>query len=103
MTPKLYIAPSSIPEYQRVSFSPLRLSAHSLAIETGRWSRIPRESRVYSCGEGVQTEAHVLAECEKTEHSRRASELSSFTIPELFSQCDNYVCEYVFYSVQEFK
>ena len=33
-----------IPDYLRVSFSRLRLMFHNLKIETGRWSRIPRES-----------------------------------------------------------
>ena len=34
-----------IPEYMRISFSRLRLSAYRLKIETGRWSRLPRDQR----------------------------------------------------------
>ena len=39
-----------VPEYLRVSFTRLRLSSHRLRIETGRWSRIPRENRLCACG-----------------------------------------------------
>ena len=51
-----------IPEYMRVSFSRLRLSAHRLKIETGRWSRLPRDQRLCPCGQ-VQDEAHALQWC----------------------------------------
>ena len=36
----LYSSPVYIPDYLRISFSCLRLMAHSLKVETGRWSRI---------------------------------------------------------------
>lgn len=53
-----------IPEYKRIAFSRFRLSSHRLAIETGRWSRIPREERFCKCPEkSVQTEEHVLCQC----------------------------------------
>ena len=38
-------------------------SSHRLKIETGRWSRIPRDQRTCVCNEGVQTEEHVLTAC----------------------------------------
>ena len=43
-----------IPEYLRVTFSRLRLSAHRLKIETGRWARLPREQRLcmWKCAGG---------------------------------------------------
>ena len=34
-----------VPEYSRKAFTRLRLSSHKLKIETGRWSRIPKEAR----------------------------------------------------------
>ena len=34
-----------VPEYNRKAFTRLRLSSHKLKIETGRWSRIPKEAR----------------------------------------------------------
>ena len=49
----------TVPEFQRTVFMRLRLSAHSLRTETGRWALIPRENRLCGCG-AVQTEAHVL-------------------------------------------
>ena len=43
-----------------------RTGSHSLAIETGRYSNTPRENRLCSCGEGIQTVWHVFAECSRT-------------------------------------
>ena len=34
---------TAVSEYERLSFTRMRLSAHNLAIETGRWGRKPRE------------------------------------------------------------
>ena len=54
-------------ERERVSWFRLRLSAHSLPIEEGRWNRrgrhrLPVEERLCGCGE-IQTEAHVFQQC----------------------------------------
>ena len=59
-----------VPEHCRVAFSRMRTSSHRLRIETGRWSRTPREHRICQCGNGVQDEQHVLRECQLTEHLR---------------------------------
>ena len=48
-----------VPEYNRKAFTRLRLSSHKLKIDTGRWSRIPKEARRCPCGE-IQTEEHML-------------------------------------------
>ena len=61
-------------ELHRVSWTRLRLSAHSLAIEEGRWNRrgrgrLPIEERLCTCG-SVQTERHVIEECPRTQHIR---------------------------------
>ena len=53
------------PEYKRIALTRLRLSAHQLKIETGRWSRIPRDQRRCKCG-GIEDEAHVLFHCPNT-------------------------------------
>ncbi len=51
-------------EYQRISFTRLRLSSHKLRIETGRWQRLQRQDRVCDCSLGsVQDELHVLTQC----------------------------------------
>ena len=56
----------AVMEHQRIYTTRFRLSAHNLAIETGRWSRIPREERLCQCGTGVQTEEHVIIQCPLT-------------------------------------
>ena len=56
-------------ESDRVIFTRLRLSSHDLAIEKGRWSRIPREHRLCPCGH-VQTEEHIVCYCNQTAHVR---------------------------------
>ena len=56
-------------EYLRVSFTRVRLSSHRLMIETGRWSRIPRENRLCACGV-IQDEAHVIQVCPNVGHIR---------------------------------
>lgn len=98
LTPTVYLVPSSVPEHHRVAYSRLRLSAHSLAIETGRWSRIPPERRLCSCG-SVQTENHVLCVCPETEPLRtRYADSLDFALPDIFS--NNYdvqtVCMFIY-------
>ena len=56
----------AVDDYLRIAFTRFRTSSHRLKVETGRWSRIPRERRLCRCGEGVQTEEHVLVNCELT-------------------------------------
>ena len=57
------------PEPYRIAYTRLRLSSHHLKIETGRWSRIPREERLCPCG-SVQDEVHVLLYCPLLENIR---------------------------------
>ena len=63
------------------------MSAHSLAVEVGRWNRrgrgrLPLEERLCPCGE-IQTERHVTQHCILTEHLR---EMYNFAhIQDLFS------------------
>ena len=67
----IYTTNMFIPDYQRESFSRLRLMSHNLKIETGRWSRIPPERRVCRCDNiQPQTEAHVLIDCNLTQNIR---------------------------------
>ena len=51
----------TIPDFLRISFTRFRLSSHMLKIETGRWSRTPREERLCKCGTSLQNEQHVFA------------------------------------------
>ena len=64
-----------------MSWTKLRLSAHSLAIETGRWNRrgrgrLPIEERLCQCGQ-IQTERHVVETCILSQHVRDIHSLSS--------------------------
>ena len=63
----------SIPEYARIDFTRLRTGSHRLKVETGRWSRIPRERRLCSCEkEEVQDEIHVIESCPHLSNLRLA-------------------------------
>ena len=70
---------SDIPEPARIAFSRIRLSSHYLRIETGRWSRIPRENRTCICGNYIQTEEHVLLHCIITQPLRDTYRFLDFT------------------------
>ena len=72
----------SIPEYKRVHFTRLRISAHNLMIEKGRWSRLPRERRLCECGE-IQTEEHVIKDCTLINHIRNRYSLM-YKLPDCF-------------------
>ena len=67
-----------LPEHKRIALTRIRLSSHHLKIETGRWSRIPRDQRLCSCGE-VQTEEHVLCFCDRSSHLRQVYPQLTFT------------------------
>ncbi len=63
----VYTYPESIHDYLRIAFSRLYLSTHCLRVETGRWTRTPREFRVCLCDNvSLQDENHVMFNCHKT-------------------------------------
>ena len=67
----IYTKASSIPDFQRVAFSRLRLCSHNLISEKGRWSRTPADRRTCPCDHrSVQNEYHVLLVCQRTAHIR---------------------------------
>ena len=80
-----------INEHHRVAFTRFRVSAHSLAVEVGRWNRrgrgrLPLEERLCVCGH-IQTEEHVVEQCNLTQHLRNTHGFSN--IPDLFSDIYN--------------
>ena len=80
---KMYIARENIVERYRIAFTRLRLSGHSLAVETGRWNRrgrgrLPLEERLCPCGD-VQTELHVFESCPMTQQLRQSYYIVSLT------------------------
>ena len=94
-----------IPDYQRISLSRIRLMSHNLKIETGRWSRIPRERRVCQCdGSQLQTEAHVLIYCPLTDSIRHRYPELIFSIINILLTDVNHLkllCKYA-YEILEF-
>ena len=85
----------AVNDLHRVAWSRLRLSAHSLAIEEGRWNRrgrgrLPEEERLCSCGE-IQTEAHVIEQCHRTAHLRQQH--GFLTVEELMTKNISQLCE----------
>ena len=60
-----------IADYRRIEMTRFRVGSHKLKVETGRWSRVPREERTCSCGVGgIQDEEHVVFHCEYTNDLR---------------------------------
>ena len=93
----MYMSYPIIPEVHRIAASRLRLGAHRLKIETGRWSRLPRELRLCTCGE-VQTELHALCQCPLTQHIRDLYPYLDFTnLNSLMSNPDTMnICKFCF-------
>ena len=70
----IYKGDVKVNEIERISWTRMRLSAHSLAIESGRWNRrgrgrLPVEERLCTCGQ-IQSEKHVIEECPRTRQIR---------------------------------
>ena len=61
-----YTNVKNITENERILITRFRTGSHSLAIEIGRFSNIPRANRLCICGGGVQTMWHIFAECQWT-------------------------------------
>ena len=58
--------PQEILETERIMVTRFRTGSHSLSIELGRYSNIPRLERKCCCGTSVQTLWHVFSECPLT-------------------------------------
>ena len=98
VSPKLYTdSELNILDHERVHYTRLRTSSHNLAIEMGRWSRIPRDERWCKCGSSVQSEQHVLLECPLTRHLRDESVgvLSFTSLNDLFNSDSSCMIKYV--------
>ena len=79
-----------VPDYLRVCLTRLRLMSHNLKIETGRWSRLPREDRVCQCDRiSVQDEKHVLLDCPMSAQVRRRYQLLPFESVNSLMKCNN--------------
>ena len=95
----IYSSKTTVNDIERISWSKLRLSAHSLAIETGRWNRrgrgrLPREERLCQCG-SVQTEHHVVEDCPLSQQVRTSYNITSLSDIVCESQDYSMVCHLV--------
>ena len=86
-------------ERHRTAFTQLfRVSAYSLAVETGRWNRrergrLPLEERLCGCS-SVQTEVHVVNICPLTEPIRMLYNINNI---QNVLMCDaGRVCEFIY-------
>ena len=59
-------------EIERILITRFRTGSHSLLIETGRYhnARTPRDQRMCSCKEEIQTVHHILIKCKVLQHLR---------------------------------
>jgi hypothetical protein len=78
-THEMYSRQSHVFEQHRIATTRILVGSHLLKVETGRWSRIPRENRTCSCGNAVQTEDHVLINCPETDNLRQRFSQLPFT------------------------
>ena len=97
---KIYSSDNYIPDFIRKEFTRLRLMSHDLKIETGRWSRVPRDLRRCICnGRSVKTEYHVSIGCILTRELRRKFDMYNIqNLNDLFMESNNVntVCRYVY-------
>lgn len=87
----IYTTKIRVNELERVSWTRLQVSGHSLAVK-GRWNkrgrgRLPTEERLCSCGQ-VQTERHVIEYCPRTAALRQ--QYSVTAIENLFMERNDY-------------
>ena len=84
-----------LPRALRAPFTRFRISAHTLAIERGRYLKLPLEERTCSeCPSKIEDEFHALIECTKyDQHRREAFKLIEQHCPTFHNMddCDKFV------------
>ena len=100
--PAIYSSREAVPEHHRAAYTRIRLGSHRLKVETGRWSRIPRERRLCSCG-SVQDEDHVLLRCPLMREVRgNFSSLDYRTLENLMMNENVYrLCKYIYIVIKK--
>ncbi len=86
----MYNSNDFIPKSHRIATSRLRLSSHRLRIETGQWSCTPREERLCQCEQDIQTESHVMLDCERSRPLRQ--NLRNINFDSIAQLMDNSPC-----------
>ena len=101
-SPEVYHNQIFIPEHHRIAFTRFRVGSHRFRIETGRWSRTPRERRLCPCGE-VQDEVHVVKNCDLLRDVRaRYSDINYDEISETMNRGNiPYLSKYIMISQKE--
>ena len=69
-TPTMYSASQPLFEPDRMLLTRFRTGSHNLQIETGRWTRVPRDQRFCTCGHHIQSLDHVIHSCTLLAHHR---------------------------------
>ena len=85
--------PQTSMEFERELVTRFRTGSHSLAIEIGRYSNISRENRLCSCGNGVQTVWHIMAECCETRDIVNKTYNSLKEVFEDDNRCSQMLCD----------
>ena len=104
---QVYSREQYVPDFTPIAFTRLRLMSHDLKIETGRWSRVPRDMRRCQCdGTSVQSEYHVLVDCLLTREIRRKFELHNIqNLNDIFNENNNVnkICNYIYDALNVYK
>ena len=102
-THEIYKNTVYIPDYLRKQVTRLRLASHNLKVETGRWSRTPKENRVCPCdNESIQDEKHVLLHCPLSRSFRQEYGTLQFNSVYSLMNCSDIVnmCKYTYKVLQ---
>ena len=83
LVPHVLYTCSATKEHERIATTRFRLSSHNLAIERGRWSRVPPDSRVCPCGP-IQNEQHVFTACRLNSDTRIMFSNHVLQLPDFF-------------------
>ena len=105
----VYVKGCSVPDYQRVMCTRLRLTSHNLISEKGRWSRTSPDKRVCPCdGRFVPDEHYALLVCPRTSDiGRRYTDTlqlrPEMTVKALMKHEDiTYLCVFIYHSMKIF-
>ena len=97
---EIYFA-KDIQEHQRIAFTRFRTGSHLLKIETGRWSRVPRENRLCHCDKGeVQDEFHIIESCSLLNETRASFPEIQFKKEGFFNNESKDVAEFLFKALE---
>ena len=92
---------SDIVESHRIAFSRLRIGSHRLRVETGRWSRTPREARLCRCDDaGIQDERHIIESCSLLDELRQSFENVDFTLEAFFEGDNAAIAAYIYHALK---